>query len=246
MMLFSHQPKNRWSAFYIHLCLSFILLLAITSVIYFIWYPRALMFASDALAGMKIVIIVDMILGPSLTLIVYNTNKASNVLLRDLAIIATFQLSCLSAGLFLVYQERPLAVVYKEKGNYFQIYNHQNFKISQIDISALEKIPGSYPKLVIENAPSKSKKTDINDVVKYYIDNALGKIHLDLYTTLKDQKPNQIKDAINASNAEKRIDCIDRPIQFFTKKGVICFNPHSLNFSNYRATAGNTGDGPTN
>lgn len=245
-MLFLHQPKSRWSAFCIHLLISLILLLLITTVIYFIWYPQALTFAADALEGMKIVIMVDMVLGPALTLIIYNTNKARKVLFRDLAIIATFQLSCLSAGLFVVYQERPIAVAYKEKENYFQIYNLQNFQMSQIDISVLEEIPGSYPKLIIEHTPSESKNSDINKVIKYHIDSSLGKVNLDAYTTLTDKSPNQIKYAINATKAEKTTTCIDRPIQFFTKKGIICFNPSSLNFSNYREIANNTKDTPTN
>ncbi len=116
-----HFPSTRWGAATTHVGFSAILLLIIMSLVYFLWYPGALTFAGGAEEDLKIVIGVDMVLGPLLTLIVYNIAKPRKELIRGLSFIALFQISCLVAGMSLVYDQRPLAVVYS--GNGFQIFD---------------------------------------------------------------------------------------------------------------------------
>ena len=61
---------------------------------------------------MRIIIAVDLVLGPLLTLIVFKAGKPG--LKFDLAVIGLFQSVCLIAGTWVVYQERPLFFVYYE------------------------------------------------------------------------------------------------------------------------------------
>ena len=120
--------NSRWTAFAIHLGLSILLLLVLLSIIFFIWFPYDLIFAGG-IEGLKILMGVDLILGPLLTLIVFNNAKKS--LKFDLTMIGILQVGCLAAGLWLIYNERPVAQILADDGMYlhsageFDTYNIQ-------------------------------------------------------------------------------------------------------------------------
>ncbi|MBL6691566.1 MAG: hypothetical protein ISP91_14365 [Pseudomonadales bacterium] len=73
---------------------------------------------------MRIIIAVDLVLGPLLTLIVFKAGKPG--LKFDLAAIGTFQALCLAAGTYIVYSERPLALIYFD--GYFYSANHETYE----------------------------------------------------------------------------------------------------------------------
>ena len=62
---------------------------------------------------MRIIIGIDLILGPLLTLIVFKAEKPG--LKFDLTAIGTLQAACLAAGLYIVYSERPLFFIYYDR-----------------------------------------------------------------------------------------------------------------------------------
>jgi len=221
-----HFPTTRWGAATTHVGFSAILLLIIMSLVYFVWYPGALTFAGGAEEGLKIVIAVDMVLGPLLTLVVYNIVKPRKELIRDLSFIALFQISCLVAGMSLVYEQRPLAVVYS--GNEFQIFDAQDLENNQIQINLLDKFSGPYPKIILEKAPE-----DPDLAIQYQIENIplFGqKIHHEYWESfpMDEESLSQVfaNDSIN--------DCITRSINSFNVKGDICFNAQTLAFSNFQ------------
>ena len=65
---------------------------------------------------MRIIIGVDLILGPTLTFIVFKSGKPG--LKLDLTLIGILQAVCLTIGLSIVYLERPIFFVYYEKHFY--------------------------------------------------------------------------------------------------------------------------------
>jgi len=101
---------NRYQAFAIHIAISlvifFILLLCITQY----WYPGLLFDAGNGWKAIGIIASIDLILGPLLTLIIFNPKKKS--LRIDLAIIALLQCTALIYGSWTIYQNRPIALVY--------------------------------------------------------------------------------------------------------------------------------------
>ncbi len=105
-------PKNRWEAFATHFGISLLIFFALLGVIIFLWYPGALFTAAGGWQGIRIVVGVHLVLGPLPTLIVYNLAKPLRLLYRDLLIVGVIQLGCLAAGVYIVYAERPVAVVY--------------------------------------------------------------------------------------------------------------------------------------
>jgi hypothetical protein len=102
--------KNRIRAFLIHLFISGIVALAAVYVVFYIWYPAPLHEAAGVTRIFLLLLAVDVVIGPTLTLIVFKTNKPS--LKLDLSIIALLQLSALAYGMNTVFEGRPAFVVF--------------------------------------------------------------------------------------------------------------------------------------
>src|SRR5690554_2696262 len=102
--------QNRIKAFLYHLTLS-ILILSFTSYLFFyIWYPAPLYTATGITKIFLLLLAVDVVLGPLLTLIVYKAGKKT--LIMDLTVIALLQLSALGYGAWTVAEGRPAWLVF--------------------------------------------------------------------------------------------------------------------------------------
>jgi hypothetical protein len=101
---------NRYQAFAVHMAISlvifFVLLLFITQY----WYPGILFDTGNAWKAIAMIVGIDLVLGPLLTLIVFNHNKTS--LKLDLWIIALVQTAALVYGTWTIHQTRPVALAY--------------------------------------------------------------------------------------------------------------------------------------
>lgn len=100
---------TRWRAAGIHLGISAILGLIVLLWLYFIWYPAPYFQMSGGSALIVILLAVDVIIGPLLTLIVFKSGKPS--LRFDLSVIALLQLGALAYGLYVMAIVRPAYVV---------------------------------------------------------------------------------------------------------------------------------------
>ena len=101
---------SRWKAAGIHLGISVALASLVVLLLYFLWYPSPYF---DAMGGKFLLVVlvgVDVVLGPLITLIIFNTKKKS--LKFDLAVIAFLQIAALGYGVYVMYQARPVFVVY--------------------------------------------------------------------------------------------------------------------------------------
>ena len=99
---------------------------------------------------MRIIFFVDLVLGPALTLVVFNATKPE--LKTDLAIIGALQICCLIAGTYVVYAERPLAVVYTD--GRFSVMNAGDYEEVGLPTPDLSKFPGEMPKWVMIEIPT--------------------------------------------------------------------------------------------
>ncbi len=82
------------------------------SLIYFIWYPYPFYIFHSTISATKLVVLVDLALGPLLTFVVFNKTKPAKELKRDLSIIVLFQVLALSWGVYVTHSVRPSFVVY--------------------------------------------------------------------------------------------------------------------------------------
>jgi hypothetical protein len=146
------QSMNRWKAFGIHLALSAVIAASVMALVIVVWYPPPYF---DAMGGemlLRLLIGIDVVLGPLITLIVFNPAKPR--LKFDLATIAVLQLAALVYGGYVMFEARP---VY----NVFVKDRFETVPANGIDEASLARakdefrsLPLSGPRVVAAKPPS--------------------------------------------------------------------------------------------
>lgn len=105
--------RARLRAAAIHLALSALVALVAGLLVFAVWYPFPYREISGGRELFRLVVAVDVILGPLLTFAVFNLAKPRKELRRDLAVIALLQLAGLAYGLWTVHLARPVHMVFE-------------------------------------------------------------------------------------------------------------------------------------
>jgi hypothetical protein len=108
--MFIKNPKERIRASAIHLGISVIVATIAALQIFLVWYPNPIQEALGANRLFWLILTIDVILGPLLTLVVFNREKKS--LKFDLAAIGCLQLIALCYGLHTMYQGKPAYIAF--------------------------------------------------------------------------------------------------------------------------------------
>jgi len=104
------RPLTRWNASGIHLLASAAIAGALVAVMLTVWYPWPLFEIAGGSGLMIILVGVDVVLGPLITLIIFRAGKKG--LKYDIMFIAALQLAALAYGVHAVYSVRPAYLVY--------------------------------------------------------------------------------------------------------------------------------------
>lgn len=105
--------KLRLRAALVHLALSLLIALAVAVLVFALWFPSPYREVSGGRDLFLLVIAVDVVLGPLLTLAVFDVRKPRAELRRDIAAIAVLQLAALGYGLWTVQLARPVHLVFE-------------------------------------------------------------------------------------------------------------------------------------
>lgn len=100
---------SRWRASAIHLSFSVFVALVVTALILLVWYPGLYYRASGADHLFFVLMSVDVVVGPILTLILYRHGKPG--LMFDLSTILILQLGALLYGISVIVGSRPVFLV---------------------------------------------------------------------------------------------------------------------------------------
>lgn len=101
---------KRLKFFLSHLSISILLALIIIAWVFLVWYPQPLAQAVGVTHIFLMMVAIDVILGPILSLMVYKEDKKT--LKFDLIVIISIQLFALDYGLYSIAQGRPVWLVY--------------------------------------------------------------------------------------------------------------------------------------
>jgi hypothetical protein len=102
--------RHRLLAGLIHLSLSAAIAGAVFLPIYFFWYPDVLFESAGGRDLFLLIVCVDVTLGPLITTVVYVPGKWG--LKFDLAVIGTLQAIALAYGVFVLFEARPVNIVF--------------------------------------------------------------------------------------------------------------------------------------
>ncbi len=137
-----------------HLGISAIIFIVLAAIIVFVWYPGFLFQTDGGWQGIRLIAGVDFIIGPVLTLIVYKVGKPR--LKLDLALIGLLQIACLTYGSWLVFEQRPLAVIYADER--FYTMSEGTFAMNEMDIADIPMINnGKKPVWIFVDLPEEKK-----------------------------------------------------------------------------------------
>jgi hypothetical protein len=136
-------------AFLIHLTASAVIVGTLCAIIFFIWYPAPYFSTNGAWGVLRILVGVDLILGPTLTLVLFKPNKPW--LLLDVSVIAVIQLAALIYGATVIYQERPYYAVFAV--DRFEVLAYTDVDSSMIQYEELRHKPLIGPILAVANRP---------------------------------------------------------------------------------------------
>ncbi len=151
------QSLTRWKAFGIHLAISALIAATVVMLVLWLWYPQAYFTAMGGETLLRLLIGVDVVLGPMITLMIFDPKKPR--LKYDLATIAAVQLAALAYGGWVMFEARPVYNVYVD-GRFYTV------PANGIDPDSLGRAAGEYrtlsltgPRVVAATLPADPKET---------------------------------------------------------------------------------------
>jgi hypothetical protein len=139
------EAANNWralskrNAFLIHLALSLLVFMTLVAVMVTLWFPGELFFLDGGWQVLKLVALVDIVLGPALTLMLWRPRKPDLVL--DMSLVAVIQVAALGYGFVTAYQQRTLALVFAE--NNFNTLSNAAYEVSNENLIERNLTPQS-------------------------------------------------------------------------------------------------------
>jgi len=193
--------KSRFTAAGLHFLGSILLFSFLLWVIIKIWYQQPFFSASGGWQGLKIVALVDLVLGPLITLIIYNVNKPKKVMLADLSIIVILQLAALGYGISTIYTQRPVALAFWEQE--FYTIPAQALEKQGINLATLGQFSDLSPAMIYVEKPTESDQ--LKAMLKVIVDQKIPPTEqLNLYRPINSYLPEVLKHSINIDEVIKK------------------------------------------
>jgi len=138
--------KSALQAALVHFSFSAVIAGVCAAIALFLWYPTPFDKLASGREILLLLIAVDVICGPLLTLIVFDTGKSRRELYGDLSVIAVLQIAALSLGLFTLAQARPVWLAFE--GDRFRLVTVPEIQISALGAASepLRRLSWSGPK----------------------------------------------------------------------------------------------------
>lgn len=146
------QSMNRWQAFVIHLGLSILIATAVIGLVVFVWYPQPYFTAMGGELLLRLIIGVDVVVGPLVTLIIFDPRKPR--LKVDLAIVAVLQFAALLYGVMVMFEARPAWNVFVKDRFEITAANAVDETARQQAPAAFRSLPVTGPVIVAGRAPA--------------------------------------------------------------------------------------------
>ena len=105
--------KPRLRAAGIHLLISLIVATLAAALVFGLWYPYPYRELSGGRTLFFMVVGIDVVLGPLITLLIFNSKKTRRHLAADLSVVGALQLAALCYGLWTAFEARPVHMVFE-------------------------------------------------------------------------------------------------------------------------------------
>lgn len=143
---------QRLKASGIHLSLSALIFAVALYLIVVHWYPGFHFAADGGWQGVRIMVAVDLVLGPALTFIIFNPFKARRLIVFDLTCIGLAQLGALAWGFYAVHGQRPVSINFYD--GLFYSMPARSLRAAQAEPELLARLSDRRPALVYVAQPA--------------------------------------------------------------------------------------------
>lgn len=127
-------------------------------LVFKIWYEWPFYALLGGREILLLVICVDVVCGPLLTLVVWNPSKSARELFLDMSLIVFFQVGALVYGVYTVAAARPVYIVFEtERLRVISAYEIDKSKLNEAP-EDLKSLPWNGPKLISTRDPVDSKE----------------------------------------------------------------------------------------
>lgn len=148
--------KARLKASGVHLSFSAFIIGLYLAALLLIWYPGPYFALESTWEVILILVAVDLVLGPLLTFIIFNTAKPRGELVRDLGVIVTVQLVALAWGVHTTYTARPVYLAFAT-GIFYSV-GENDIDVAAIADDDLRVGPWDRPKPVYVRPPESAEE----------------------------------------------------------------------------------------
>jgi len=100
--------RDKFVAFGIHLGLTLLLAAAAATLIFFVWFPAPFGKMAGGTGLFELVVGCDIVLGPLMSLIIYNRSKSRRALVFDYTLVGLLQIGAIIYGLWITEGTRPV------------------------------------------------------------------------------------------------------------------------------------------
>jgi hypothetical protein len=159
MALFARRP-TRVNAALIHLASSALVASGVAALMFGVWYPGPFRHLAGGVTLFFIIASVDVVLGPLLTLVVFNPDKRRRELTIDLGLILLVQVSALAYGVWTMAAARPVYLAFEI--DLFRVVTAADVDDDQLSSApqALRTLPWRGPALVGTARPSADQQVE--------------------------------------------------------------------------------------
>ena len=145
--------RHRLKASGTHFLISLAIASTVFYTIYFLWFPGVLFQGAGGKDLLRLIIAVDVTLGPLLTFVVFVPGKKS--LVFDLAVIAAMQLGALAYGVWTMFEIRPVYVVFaQDRFDLARANDISKEELAKVSGTPLAKLPLDGPHLMGARLPT--------------------------------------------------------------------------------------------
>lgn len=115
---------------FVHFCISFVVVLGVVAYVFLVWFPNGLFQLTGGVALFVVLMLVDLVCGPGLTLVLFDPRKASLKWRIDIALIVVIQLLALGYGVAQIAKTRPVYLAFE--GDRFRVVQALDVDMTRI------------------------------------------------------------------------------------------------------------------
>ena len=106
--------RERFLAFAIHFVLTLALAACAAALIFIVWFPDPFQTMVGGTKLFELVVVCDLVLGPLISLVIYDSTKSRRELVMDYSVIGAIQLAAMIYGVYIVAGTRPVYVAFNQ------------------------------------------------------------------------------------------------------------------------------------